>query len=143
MEYSINIPLLTRIMSFVKFDPWTPKMELNSFMTKPLHLCKQSIVYFIQIILYLNIIHNLKFDDSYLINNLSKWKNEKLIHKFPSIMYTNVCVCVCVCVCELFQKKERWILLLNNISMTILWKKNSDTWFHYKKRCPLYAKWFH
>jgi hypothetical protein len=140
MEYSINIPSLTTIMSFVKFDPWTPRMELNSFMTKPLHLCKQSIVYFIQIILYLNITHNLKFDDSYLINNLSKWKNEKLIHKFPSIMYTNVCVCVCV---NYFNKKKDefcyWIIF----QWPFFGKKNSDTWFHYKKRCPLYAKWFH
>jgi hypothetical protein len=28
-----------------------------------------------------------------------------------------------------FQKKNISILLLNDISMTILWKKNSNTWF--------------
>ncbi len=90
MEYSVNIPSLTIIMSFVKFDLWTPRMELNSFTTKPPHLlCESFCVYFILTILYLNITQSLKFDDSYLIDKLSKWKNKKLTHKFPSIMYTN------------------------------------------------------
>jgi hypothetical protein len=73
-------------MSFVKFDPWT----LKDGTTKPPHLlCKQSSVYFIKTIFHLNITHDLKFDDSYFIDKLSKWKNEKLIPKFSSIMYKN------------------------------------------------------
>jgi len=63
-------------MSFVKFDPWTPRMELNSFITKPPHLLfKQFSAYFIYTILHLNITHNLKFDVLYLIDKLSKWKS--------------------------------------------------------------------
>jgi len=74
---------------------------------------------------HFNITHNFKFDDSYLI------------HKFLSIIYTNyyVCVCVCVCVCcvcvkmWIISKDKIRILLLNNVSMTVLWKKISNTWF--------------
>jgi len=40
--------------------------------------------------------HNLKFDHSYFIDKLSKWKNLKFIHKFPSIMY-KIFMCVYVC----------------------------------------------
>jgi hypothetical protein len=73
MEYLINIPSLITTMSFVKFDHWTLEMEFNSFTTKPPHLlCKQFNVYFIYIIFHLKITHNLKFDDSYIIDKLSK-----------------------------------------------------------------------
>jgi len=117
MEYLINVPLLIATMSFVKFDSWTPRMELKSFTTKPPHfLFKWSSVYFIWIALHLNITHNFKFDETYLINNLSKWKIEKLIHKFPSIMYT-IYIYIWI-----IAKEKRWILLLNNIWMTILWE---------------------
>jgi hypothetical protein len=70
----------------------------------------------------LNITHIFKLDDSYLIDKLSKWKNEKFIHKVPLMMYTNYYFYKYE-KCELFQKKKNWILLLNNVSMIIPWGK--------------------
>jgi len=43
-------------MSIVKFDPWTPKMDLDSFTIKPFHLLyKQFSIYFIYTRFHLNI----------------------------------------------------------------------------------------
>jgi len=56
---------------------------------------------------------------------MKKWKNEKLVHKFSSIMYTNIYTWMWI-----ISKEKFWILLLNNISMSIPWKKlqTHDLW---------------
>jgi hypothetical protein len=66
----------------------------------------------------MNITPNLKLDNSYFIDNLSKWNIWKFIHKFPSTLYTILHIYI-----NSVQKKVIWILLLNNISMIIFWKK--------------------
>jgi len=53
-----------------------------------------------------------------LFINCPNEKILKLIHKFPSLMYTNMCVYV-----NYFKRKKSEFVLLNNISITILWKK--------------------
>ncbi len=78
-------------MLVVKFDPWTTNMEFNSFATKPPHLlCNLSNIYSIYTIFHRNITQILKFDNSYLIDNLSNDKKEKNIDKVLSIMYTPI-----------------------------------------------------
>jgi hypothetical protein len=57
-----------------------------------------------------------------LFINCPNEKILKLIHKFPSLMYTNMCVYV-----NYFKRKKSEFVLLNNISITILWKKKNQT----------------
>ncbi len=73
---------------FVKFDPWTPKIDFNSFPTKEPHF---SLIWLNVILLnHISIKHYKKPQIwSFLFYWwFSKWKNWKFIHKFCSTMYT-------------------------------------------------------
>jgi len=124
----VNIlPLLTTIMSLVKFDPWTLRVDINSCAIKPPHLMwKYNIIHFIYPILSFKHCTNINFNISYFIDIFSNGVFKILFLKyFQWHTWLNI-----------FQKCTLiWInyflnfVKLKFILIMIHWKKNSSTWF--------------
>jgi len=119
----VNIPLLTTTMSLnVRFDPWTPRMDINSFAIKPPHLTWKIIECIVLAHTWFETLHKHQFQYFILIDIFPNGKKLSLFLKY--FQWHTFCP-----KCTLIWINYFWILLNWITFWWFVGKKNSRTWF--------------
>jgi len=127
----INFPLLAMHAPLVRFDPLTFKMEAITFTIKTLRLLWSYVtLHSIYQILHFQHYKNINYENSYVIEILSKWNDLSLFFLFNSII--SIIKFISFWKCKIIWTFKRKISLFNDISMiTFLKKQMFNKWMKF------------